>query len=81
MKPIDQTELIFTLVLFFVLLGLAVFCGIRLNQPTNPLKPRMFPYSGAMLLLAVMTVATAAHAFTLYAGVRIAVGGKPVSGQ
>lgn len=81
MKPTDQTELILTLVLFFVLLALAVFCGIRVNRPANPLKPRMFPYSGAMMLLAVMIVATAAHAFTLYAGVRIAVGGKPVGGQ
>lgn len=78
MNPTDPTELYLTVALFFLLLGLAVFCGIRANQPANPLKPRMFPYGGATMLLAVLIVATAAHAFTLYVGVRIAVGGQPI---
>jgi hypothetical protein len=77
MKLDNQTELLVTLALFVVELGLLALCFRRLHQPVNPLKPRMLPYSGLTILLVVLVLATAAHAFALYAGVKFAFGGNP----
>ena len=56
---------------------LLALCTYRVHQRVDPLRPRLIPYSGLMIALTLLLVATAAHAFALFTGVRFSFGGTP----
>jgi hypothetical protein len=71
MNPDNQLELIITLALLVVEVAIIAYCSYRLRQPVNPAKPRIFPYNGVIMFLALGVILTAAHTYSVYTGHRL----------
>ena len=71
MNPDNQLELIITLALLVVEVAIIAYCSYRLRQPVNPARPRIFPYNGVIMFLALGVILTAAHTYSVYTGHRL----------
>ena len=71
MNPENYPEMIITVIVLLVEVALIVLCMIRLRQPVNLAKPRLFPYTGLMIFLGLAILVTAAHTVSVYTGHRL----------
>lgn len=63
-----STELILTIAILVLEIGLIALCGFRLRQPTNPHRPRILPYGAFVIMLSFGALVTAAHTVSLVTG-------------
>jgi membrane protein CcdC involved in cytochrome C biogenesis len=61
-------ELILTLVILIVMVGLIVLCRFKLKQPPDPKRPRILPYGAFMIMLSFGALLAVAHTVSLVTG-------------
>lgn len=61
-------QLMLTLLVLAVEIGLFLVCLVRARRPIDPLRPRLLPYNVIMIFLAVAIFATLAHVISLLTG-------------
>jgi hypothetical protein len=71
MNPDNYFEMIITVSVLLIELALVFVCSRRMRQPVNVAKPRIFPYSGVMIILCFAILVTAAHTVSVYTGHRL----------
>ena len=71
MNPDRMAEMIVTLVVLAIEVGLVLLISHRARQPVNPAKPRIFPYSAATAFLSLAILVTLAHTYSVYTGQRL----------
>jgi hypothetical protein len=63
-----SAELILTIAILIVEVGLIVLCRFKLKQPPNPHRPRILPYGAFMIMLSFGALITVAHTVSLVTG-------------
>ncbi len=61
-------QLLLTLLVLALEVGLFLVCVVRARRPIDPLRPRLLPYNVIMIFLAVAIFATLAHVISLLTG-------------
>ena len=67
----NEVELAITIAALVVEIGLFALCYYKAKQPPDPLKPRLVSYPFLMLFMALLFLATLAHAISLVTGSQV----------
>lgn len=67
----NQIELIITVAVLVLEIGVFALCYYRAKQPPDPLNPRILNYGLIMVFLALIFFATLAHAVSLITGSQV----------
>lgn len=67
----NQIELVITIAFLVIEIGAIALCYYRAKQPPDPFKPRIINYPLVMIFLALMFLATLAHAISLITGTQV----------
>ncbi len=71
MGDMFSTDLIITVIILLIEIGLFGFCYYQSKKPADPLKPRLIPYALVMVILAAVMLATLAHIVSLVTGTQV----------
>lgn len=67
----NQLELIITVVVLLLQIGLIGLCYYKAKQPPDPLNPRLLNYPLLIILVSLTALATLAHVVSLATGSQV----------
>lgn len=67
----NQTELIITVAILVIEIGLLALCYYKAKQPPDITRPRLINYPLMMIMLSLIALATLAHVVSLVTGSQV----------
>lgn len=67
----NEIELVVTITVLVLEIGLLVLCYYKAKQPPDPANPRILNYPLIMIMLSLVVLATVAHIVSLMTGTQV----------